>query len=369
MQLTRGSCLGLAVLAGLAAAPRLAHADGWLSMRGAYYKEYSTRVTPPMIDGAVDLSSKDSLQFHGLVDSITSASMATGAAAAPGTTFNEKRYEGGLGLTHSFGDLVLGASYKSSSESDYDSTYVDVRGELALDEKNTVVALTLGRSFDRISNGVSASELVPLEHEKLRTGLTSLSLTQLLGPRLIGYLTYDFMDWHGYQANIYRRVTGGQIPVPERVPELRLRNALYAGVRGFLPETATTGVLGYRLYFDDWGVVSHTLEARVIQQILPGLDVRLRYRVYVQSKADFYQDTYTAEQIADQMVYVTEDAKLASMTTHVLGGQVVVALGLFGVTGSWADVRLDAIVERILQDTYFGDAWSGQVGLMVPFAY
>jgi hypothetical protein len=367
MQLmARALVVALATLVVALALPSAARADGWLSMRGGYYKEKSTRVVQPMLDAQIETSEHGTLDVHALVDSITSASPSTGAT---GVEFTEERYEGGFVYTHAFGKFRLGGGFTTSTESDYDSNLINVRGELSLFEKNTVLALNLGRHFDKITNGVQGGGLGAQQTEHLQSGLTSLSWTQLITPQLVGNLTWDLIDAHGFQENIYRRVTGGPVAVAERVPDLRLRNAVYVGVRGFFCPTETTVVGGYRFYIDDWGIVAHTLEARVIQEVTPGLEVRGRVRLYKQSAADFYQDTYSAAQTMDESIYVTDDAKLSAMTTYVFGVQAVAALGLFGIEGKWSEVRLDAIVERILQDTYFGDAWSAQVGLVVPVAY
>ena len=55
-------------------APAAARADGTLSLRGAYYKERSTRVVQPMLDASLEVGAAGALELHGLVDSITSAS-------------------------------------------------------------------------------------------------------------------------------------------------------------------------------------------------------------------------------------------------------------------------------------------------------
>jgi hypothetical protein len=341
-------------------------AEGEVSLRGAYYKEKSTRVVQPMIDGKVEVSEEGVVDFHGLVDSITSASAATGSA---GQEFTEERYEGGAGYTHTLGRLQLGGSFRTSTESDYDSYFLGLHGALELAEKNTVLSLNVGRSFDTISNGVSAGGLDPLIEEKLQTGLASLSLSQLLSPQLLGVLTYDFIDAHGYQANLYRRVSGGDVPEAERVPDLRLRHAVYLGVRGFFCPTLTTVVAGYRLYVDDWGILAHTGEVRAIQELAPGVEARVGYRLYTQGAADFFQDRYTREQVQDESVYITDDEKLSSFTTQTFGLQGLIALAALGIEGSWSDVRIDLIGERILQDNRFGNAWSFQVGLVVPVEY
>jgi hypothetical protein len=350
--------LGLLLLA-IVAGP--ARGEGFIGLRSGYYKERSTRVVQPMLDAQADVSEDGTVSAHALVDSITSASPAAGTAVE----FTERRYEAGVGYAHRFGLFQLGAYVRSSTEVDYTSNTGSLTARLELFDRNLTIQLAVARGYDTITNGVSSGPSTPRIEEHLSTGLTSLSFTQLLGPRLVASLTFDLADLHGYQANVYRRVFGGATPTPERVPDLRLRAAVHAGLRGYLP-TRSTWVLGYRFYADDWGVLAHTAEARWIQEIVPDLELRARYRFYHQGAADFWRDTYTLAEIEDPDRFVTRDGKLDAMTTHTIGGQVVVALGLLGADGWWQRVRVDAIVERLLQDSIFGDAWVLQAGVTVP---
>jgi hypothetical protein len=359
----------LKALAALLLVSSAAHADGVIGVRGAYYKERSTRVQQPMVDGAFDTSERGRLSGHFLVDSITSASAATGTIAGE---FTELRYEGGLAYVHLLPRHIrVGGHTRVSSESDYLSLFGGVSGEIALFDQSTTVRVLLGHTADSISNGVTVmmgSLGTPRREESLSTNLASIGVSQVLGARMVAGVTYDFIHMDGYQANIYRVVRGGSDPVSERVPDLRLRHAVAASLRAYLP-TRTTAIGAYRFYADDWGIVAHTPEVRVVQEIVDGLDLRLRYRYSVQSAADFYKNVYMQSELADPAVYVTDDEKLGEMTTHVVGGQVSVELGLFGLRGLFGEVRIDAVVERILQSTSFGDAWVGQLGLAVPFSY
>jgi len=156
--------------------------------------------------------------------------------------------------------------------------------------------------------------------------------------------------------------------VEERVPDRRIRHAFALGGRAWLP-TRTVGVLTYRLYLDDWGIASNTIEARAIQSIVDGLEVRGRYRFYTQGAADLYRDVYTLAEVIDPNTFVTADAKLSSFHSHTLGLQVSAALSLLGVTGDWGDVRLDLGVNRVWQTSAFGDAWLAEAGVSVPFSY
>jgi hypothetical protein len=359
------------VAAALLLATSLAHADGEVSVRGAYYKERSTRVEQPMIDAEFDTGPKGHLEAHFLVDSITSASAATGTAN--GQEFTETRYEVGGDYTYDLPRYIkVGGQAKYSTESDYFSTWLAAHGEIGLWEQNTTLHLLLGHSFDEITNGIAVNSGAigtPARDEHLGTTLVSTSVTQLLTPDLVGNLTYDFSNLDGYQANIYRVVRGGAQPVPERVPDLRRRHAIAASLRAYIRPSRTTLVGAYRFYVDDWGIVAHTPEARVIQNVWRGIDLRARFRYYTQTQANFYQDVYSQDQISNPDVFVTADTKLSAFQTEILGGDLVVSLGTFGVGGTWKDARIELNVERIWQNNAFGDAWVGEAAFTVPFSY
>lgn len=355
------------VLLALALCPAVARADGWLAMRGAYYKERSTRVVQPMVDAELETSPHGLLKVHFLVDQITSASPAAGTPQE----FSETRYEGGFDYTRTIDNLRVGGGGRYSTEDDYDSIFGSAHLDLELAQKNTLLRFSVAGGHDTITNGVQVAmgEIgTPRIVETLNTYLLSASVSQVLGPQLVGTLTYDVIFLDGYQANIYRRVTGAETPVPERVPDSRVRNAVFGALRGYVCPSKTTLFAGYRLYADDWGIVGHTPEARVIQEIVRGLDLRLRFRWHVQSGADFYQDVYTAADIMNDP-YVTEDEKLSEMQTRTVGGQLSVELALLGVKGAWGEARLDALVEYVDQTTAFRDAWIGEIGLRVPLTY
>src|SRR5690606_20027535 len=106
-----------------------ARADGELTMRGAYYKERSTRVSQPMMDLVFDVGDNGQMAAHVLVDAITSASAASGAA---GEAFQEIRREFGAGYSHQVDLVKLGGRARFSVEPDYVSAFASLLSELAL---------------------------------------------------------------------------------------------------------------------------------------------------------------------------------------------------------------------------------------------
>jgi hypothetical protein len=347
------------------AAPRAAGADGELSVRGAYYKERSTRVAQPMLDARFDVGEDGELSAHMLVDSISSASVAAGAA---GTPFDEKRYEAGAGYLHTVDVVRVGGGARASSEPDYKSAFGHLRGEVALGQRNTIIGLNLAGGRDRVSNEGADSPIVDPIEGTLWTTLGSLSLSQVVTPLLVAQATYDLVHLDGFQENPYRSVSAGGVLEPERVPETRTRHAVQASLRGFLPATRTTVAGGYRFYVDDWGVIGHTPEVRVIQEIVPEFDVHLRYRLHHQSAADFYKTTYPS---ADPAVepHLTDDAKLSELTTHSIGLKLDVLASLLNIQGQLGQARAEAMFEYITQTTYFGNAVAAQIAVTFPFRY
>lgn len=372
MQLTRGArppgpalAGALAVIATWLALAPSAAADGQVSVRGAYYKERATRVEQPMIDAQLDVGDHGQLQAHTLVDSISSASVAAGAT---GTPFNEKRYELGASYLHALSRFRLGGGGRLSVEPDYTSVFVNLEGQVDLGQRTTTLALSLAGGRDRATNAGSQNPLTQPISGILHTAMSSVSLTQVLTPVLVGQLTYDLVYLDGYQENPYRSVSAGGSLEPERVPDTRVRHAAQVTVRGFVPRTRTTLVGSYRFYADSWGVVAHTPGIRAIQEIIPDLDVTLSYRYYHQSGADFYQPIYDS---ADPAInpYLTDDAKLSRMGTQTFGVRLDTALHLLGVRGRLAQARAEALLSYITQTAYYGNAVSAELALTVPFTY
>ena len=355
----------LAAIATWLAAPHGAGADGEVAVRGAYYKERATRVEQPMIDARLDVGENGELLAHTLVDSISSASVAAGAT---GTPFNEKRYELGATYLHQLSRFRLGGGGRLSVEPDYTSVFINLQGQVNLAQRTTTLALSLAGGRDRATNSGAQNPLTQPISGILHTFMSSVSLTRVLTPVLVGQLTYDLVYLDGYQENPYRSVSAGGSLEPERVPRTRVRHAAQVSVRGFVPRTRTTLVGSYRFYADDWGVVAHTPAIRAIQELIPDLDLTLSYRYYHQSGADFYQPIYDS---ADPSInpYLTDDAKLSRMGTQTFGIKLDAALHLLGVRGRLAEARAEARFAYITQTAYYGNAVSAELALTVPFTY
>lgn len=343
-----------------------ARADGEITVRGAYYKETSTRVMQPMLDADLEVSEAGQLKLHGLVDAITSASAASGAS---GNAFTERRTEGGFLYMHQLLNFRLGGGGRYSTEPDYQSSFVNLRLEAELAQRNTTLGLNFAHGSDSLDNSGSQGGLSSILKGSLKTNMVSLSASQILSPQAIISLSYDLSHLKGFQENIYRTVVAGGMIQAERVPDTRLRQAMAANLRYYVDATSTAIIGAYRVYKDDWKILSNTPELRVVQDLLDDrAELHLSYRYYRQRAAFFYEEVYDS---ADMNVepYLTDDSKLGRVRSHTYGIKAASRLELFGVQGDWAEVRLEGLFQYIKQDTHYGDAVVAQMALSFPIKY
>lgn len=378
--------LTLAWIAALATASS-SHADGTLTARAVYYKERSTRVVQPMLDGAFDVGARGVVSTHFLVDAITSASVGSGAANA--TPFTERRYEAGGGYTHELDGptrwnwldkLRIGANAKYSTESDYGSFYAGGRIEADVAQKNAVLGVGGGVATDSISNAgaqgplggpllrCSAASTVVADTCRLTSYSGFASASQIVSKYALIGVTYDITKLDGYQANPYRQVvtTGGLYA--EVHPSRRLRQAIAASGRFFVATTRTTLIAAYRYYRDDWRVRAHTPELRIVQDLGDFADVGLRYRYYRQTAAYFYRSRYSTP---DPMMvtYLSDDPKMSAYDGHVVEAKLGSLGRQFALPGRWAAMRIEALGQYVVQHNRFGNAVVFHVALTLPFDY
>ena len=380
MRLQLGALFAIAMIAGTA------RADGELAVRGVYYKERSTRVMQPMLDGMFDAGARGLVNAHFLVDAITSASSGSGAANAQ--PFTEKRYEGGFSYIHELDGpkdswldkFRLGGDTKYSTESDYTSFYIGGRAEADVAQKNATLALGGGISDDHVTNAGAQS---PMGGPLIQCDVTSpatagecaltsysafASVSQIVSKNAILAVSYDIAKLDGYQANPYRTVITASGLVPEEHPNSRLRQSIAFSARYYLGATGTTLIGAYRYYHDDWHIRAHTPELRIIQEVGKLADAEIRGRYYRQTASYFYADRYPALDM-NTINYVTDDPKLSAYDGFTMEAKLGVFGEEFGLSGNWAGARFEGILEYILQHNRFGDAVVAHVALTLPFSY
>lgn len=249
----------------------------------------------------VDVISAASMQSHFEVDGVTSATSRNSGGGDD--TPDELRHEMGLGLTQMLGDATVSLNTLYSTEHDYTSGTLAGNVSYPFALKNTVLQLGIVRSWDTVSPQIR-------EWEKDKDVLhLSTGLTQILSKRLIAQLNASFIQYDGLLSDPYQVVQiiqDGRVVNYEPIhPDSRKRRSV--GVRtNYLLNDLASLHLGYRYYWDDWDVNSHTISAGY-ERYLHNEQLRLSVgvRSYFQSRADFFEPTYTAP-----AEYLTVDSKL-----------------------------------------------------------
>lgn len=238
-------------------------------------------------------------------------------------------------------DLRLSAHAGYSIEYDYSSLGLGGTASLDLFQKNTTLAFGVNAYLDTVR--IIRFDGSEDEGDDDRTSITlSLSWYQVLAPTLHGELGYSLTHQSGFLETAFNGVVledpsdppnplldnfARGVEVAEELPDTRLRHAIHGELRKYF-ETGTAISLWGRFYADSWGIVSGTLELGLHQWLIQDvLRARLRYRYYVQSAADDYQERFFVPpgQRAAFLATTerTQDADLGAFDAHGVGLQLV----------------------------------------------
>jgi hypothetical protein len=345
-----------------------AHAEDRVTIRGAYYREASTKVVQPMAEVTKDLPHGLDIAVHGLVDAITSPSVSAGGSGD--TLFTEYRKEAGLAVGKTVDRTRVALSYRSSREPDYIANAVGLHVAQGLWGNSAVVALGLAYSHDRLG---------PILDHTLDVRFLSLSYEQALSPVLLAQVGYEVSYWHGFLCNPYDQDQYGHANCP---PDRR-RHVLAGRLAYYIPATATGLQAHYRFYVDDWPgndpdpwrMVAHSVEGRVYQELGPRLQLRASYRFHTQGSARFWCNEIAGRGgdpgcygIAPR--YHVMDEKLGPLTTHLAELQLLWearALAAVPLLSWFAAGSFELSYGRYFQDTHYGGAHILQTGYSLPF--
>lgn len=281
----------------------------------------ATTVISPRIRANKQLGEATNVDATYAADIWTSASVDIRASASV-RPVTEQRDEVDLGLRQELGDIHLRGSYRFSSEHDYISHGLTVGGAIDLAQNAATLDVSLHVFADTV--GQSGN---PDFARALTTFDGSLSYTQVLDPLMFMSLTYELARNSGYQASPYRYVgvagtgfgcVGASYCLPEYVPPDRLRHALAFLIRRAFAESLSLG-FNYRLYFDDWGLTSHTALVDMAINVSAETLLSFRYRFHMQGAVKFYQPIYQA--LAPNQ-YRTRDRELSELTYHRAGAEL-----------------------------------------------
>ena len=309
------------------AEPGSGDAKGSLAM---YADSDKTTVVTSVAEGSVRLPQPVIVNAHALVDAVSSASVDVISAAT--SRFTENRIELGTNAQIGFSQATEGTiGYTHSGENDWQSHAVELGLSRDLAKKNA--KLTIGYGFTRNYVGRAHD---PNFEKLLDVQGAQLGIAQVLDKRTLLTLAYTLSHASGYQGSPYRFITlMNGFSAPESPPEARTRHALTARVMRTFGDANVIDAQ-YRVYVDDWGILSHTAEVAYTRELSKEWSVRVRARGYHQNHAGFYEETYEMP-----MKYMTVDRELSTFWDGMAGLKVAY-LG-----ESWdLDLKTDAIVYR-----------------------
>jgi hypothetical protein len=302
-----------------------------------------------------------------VVDVVTAASVDVVSEATPG--FTEVRQEGDLRVAKRLGAWLPGARYRYSHEPDY----ISHGGGLSFETR-------LGGPDSTLTGGVDVTHDTVGRHgtdfdafsRTLWTVAGEIGLTQVLDPQTLVRAVYTLTVQDGYLAKPYRYVPlfaagtptadldlatfdHARLPErpPENVPDRRLRSAI--GLRGLRYLEATGGALrlDYRLYFDDWGMWSHTVEVGLRLPLGERWLGELVSRTYYQTSVWFWQRAYTVSGPAVMPEWRTVDKELSSQLAETLGARAEWRRGRLSLDGD-----LLATYDRFLDFLFLDSRWA-----------
>ncbi len=247
------------------------------------------------------------------LDGISGASKPVNTAN-PNATFIKNRNE----IIASLNATSWNATAYYSAENDYVGRLIGFGLNQDFNQKNTNFSLGLNYGYDTIK---------PIGQKATYTRtniLGTAAITQTLSPTAIVRFGLDVSRLDGYQTNPYRTVNVAGQYYPEQHPKQRTRVAGYVKLNKHLNPANAALWTEYRLYGDDWGVLSHTLGLQFYQNLSQRLLIRYRYRYYTQNRAYFWKKDYSL--LPRLPRYFTDDYKLEPFNSHLYGFHVAYKL-------------------------------------------
>jgi uncharacterized protein DUF3570 len=269
------------------------------------------------------------------VDAITTASRPISGNAFEDFVKVRNEFQGALTRGHAALDYYL------STESDYLGQQLGAR--LDRDYMNDQLNVSMGSSF-----GWDA--IKPLADDDTNTGRSHKSTlhwnavaTEVMSSTTMMRFGLELNLVNGLQHNPYRHVYAGGTNVAERHPDTRQRRDAFFKLNHWLSNRSSVK-LGYRLYSDDWGIVSHETDTKLSQYITRGVYAQYQYRWYTQTAADFFRKEYLTTSGIDG--YLTGDYRMGPLSSHLFGFAMNADLGtlltdhpMFERLGLWLSIE------------------------------
>ena len=262
-------------------------------------------------------------------------------------TFLDTRYALDVGWTQPFARLyTMTAGLGFSTEYDYTHVGANLGVTRDFNRRNTTLSAAVAYAQEDIDpvggTPLPLALMQDVGDDSSKAGTDSkdvldllLGVTQVIGPSTVLRVNYSYSDSSGYLTDPYKilsvvdPVTGDTVeraPASgvlgptgvyryESRPDSRRKQGLYAELKHDF--TGKVFGVSYRFGTDDWGIDSHTLDARLRWPIGEFNYVEPHLRYYTQSAADFYRFSLLDGDPLPS--FASADARLADLDGVTLG--------------------------------------------------
>lgn len=260
-----------------------------------------------------------SVGFNHYVDNVTSASIDVEVSASE---YTEEREENTLAIDYLRQKTTMSLGYTRSIESDYEARTLSLG--ISQDMFGDLTTISMGFAFgdnEVFQNGNDVFE----EENEVRS--YRVGWTQILTKNLVTALTFESITDEGFLNNPYRSVRFCDNPPPncnsfsfqpEVYPESRTSNAIALRANYFLEQRAAIHA-GIRLFKDNWGIDSTTLELGYSFPWNENWIFEASFRYYDQISADFFSDLFPFQ---DAQNHLARDKELSAFESYTIGGGV-----------------------------------------------
>ena len=247
------------------------------------------------------------------VDTISSASIDVQVILGA-STYEEERVENSFSMDVLNDKSLMSLSYTNSEENDFSANTLsfgisqDMFGDL------TTVSFGYAHGDNVIRKTGDINFL-----KNSRSDNFNLSLSQVLTKNMIMSLALEVITDQGYLNNPYRKtryLSGSTFILEDEIyPNTRTSTALAVRGRYFLPYRAALHA-EYRLFRDSWGVAGNNLEIGYLHPITDDWMAGVHYRIYRQTKADFYSDLFPYSLSQN---FLARDKELSTYNNNTIG--------------------------------------------------
>jgi hypothetical protein len=344
-----------------------------------------TVLTPALVSEVRHSRSGWSASGSYLVDIVSAASVDVVSTASP--SWQEVRTAGSIGATYRPGALGAGASASFSLEPDYLSYAASLLGIAEVARK--MATLELVASYERAIAGRKDTPFSIYSLVLNRYAVTAS--TELVTDRATTFTPLlDVIYESGRQEKPYRylplfapdvvpRVPRGASPelvnqvrlpprVAEHVPDERTRIALSGRLAHRFKHS--TLLVFDRLYFDDWGLLASTTDARYVFELGSRWSFWPYARAHVQSGVSFWRRAYVGSIDGREVpTFRTGDRELGPLWSATLGPGARWNFGSAEAGDFSALLELEGTYTRFSDALYTQQRWAGFASAQVEMSF